>query len=101
MGLDSVVVNELRDRGAFLLIYMNEYHVPISAFTFHADPNAIKSWLEKFREAQNDFQQRKVQESLELERQRGLSVSVQEEVEYTPLSDSIPSDSFPRSESLD
>ena len=52
MGLDSVVVNELRDRGAFLLIYMNEYHVPISAFTFHADPNAIKSWLEKFREAQ-------------------------------------------------
>ena len=59
MGLDQVVVSELKDKGSFLLIYMNEYHVPISAFTFHSDPGPIRVWLEKFRESQvgSDVQQ--------------------------------------------
>ncbi|XP_012944341.1 pleckstrin homology domain-containing family G member 5 [Aplysia californica] len=106
MRLDQLVVNELRDKGSFLLIYMNEYHVPISAFAFHSDTAAIKGWLEKFREAQREFKVRRVQESAELERLRAGSGHVAEEVEYTPLT-AVPSDlafgsgSFPRSESME
>lgn len=52
MRLDQLVVSELKDKGSFLLIYINEYSVPISAFTFHSEIGAIRGWLEKFREAQ-------------------------------------------------
>ena len=38
--------------GSFLLIYMNEYHIPIAAYTFHGDQAAVRVWLEKIREAQ-------------------------------------------------
>ncbi|GFN96431.1 pleckstrin homology domain-containing family g member 5-like [Plakobranchus ocellatus] len=105
MRLDQLVVSELRDKGAFLLIYMNEYHVPISAFTFHSDVAGVRAWLERFREAQKDFKLKKIQESAELERIR--SGAAQEEVHYTPVI-SVPSDldlssssGFPRSESME
>ena len=52
MRLDQLVATDLKDKGSFLLIYMNEYHVPISAFTFHSDVTGIKAWLDRFREAQ-------------------------------------------------
>lgn len=52
MRLDQLVVSELKDKGSFLLIYMNEYQVPISAFTFHSDTGAVRLWVDKFREAQ-------------------------------------------------
>ena len=38
--------------GSFLLIYVNEYHVPVSSFTFHADQNAIRVWVDYIRKAQ-------------------------------------------------
>ncbi|GFS12652.1 pleckstrin homology domain-containing family G member 5-like [Elysia marginata] len=105
MRLDQLVVSELRDKGSFLLIYMNEYHVPISAFTFHSDVAGIRAWLERFRDAQKDYKLKKIQESAELERIR--SGGTIEEVHYTPII-SVPSDldltsgtGFPRSESME
>lgn len=41
--------------GSFLLIYLNEYHIPLSAFTFHADQRAINIWLEHIRKAQDVY----------------------------------------------
>lgn len=38
--------------GSFLLIYTNEYHVPIAAYSFHGDPSAVRAWLESIRDAQ-------------------------------------------------
>ncbi|CAL1548551.1 unnamed protein product [Lymnaea stagnalis] len=103
MRLDQLVVRELKDKGSFLLIYMNECQVPISAFAFHSDTGAIRGWLEKFREAQKDFKNRKIQESSPPDR-RGTAVAIQEEGEFPPLT-SVPSDlninSFPRSDSME
>ncbi|RUS79074.1 hypothetical protein EGW08_013160 [Elysia chlorotica] len=105
MRLDQLVATDLKDKGSFLLIYVNEYHVPISAFTFHSDVGAIKAWLDRFRDAQKDFKHKKILESAELERIR--LIASQEEVHYTPII-SVPSDldlpsssGFPRSESME
>lgn len=31
---------------------MNEYDVPVAAYTFHGDQTAVRLWLEKIRDAQ-------------------------------------------------
>jgi pleckstrin domain-containing family G protein 5 len=52
MRLDQIIVSDLKDRNSFCLIYLNEYHIPISALTFHGDSPGVRAWLEKIREAQ-------------------------------------------------
>ncbi|XP_069114478.1 pleckstrin homology domain-containing family G member 5-like isoform X3 [Argopecten irradians] len=52
MRVDRIITQELKDKGSFLMIYLNEYHVPVSAFTFHGDQAAIRVWLEHIRKAQ-------------------------------------------------
>ncbi|KAH9508772.1 Pleckstrin y domain-containing G member 5 [Bulinus truncatus] len=103
MRLDQIVVSDLKDKGSFLLIYMNEYRVPTSACTFHSDVGAIKVFLDKFRDAQKKFKNRKLQDTLISERKVAGSVTT-EDNDITTLS-SVPSDqniaSFPRSESAD
>ena len=55
MRVDRLIVHELKDKGSFLLMYLNEYHIPISAFTFHADQRAINIWIEHIRKAQDMY----------------------------------------------
>lgn len=55
MRVDRLIVQELKDKGSFLLIYLNEYHIPLSAFTFHADQRAINIWVEHIRKAQDMY----------------------------------------------
>uniref|UniRef100_A0A2C9L442 DH domain-containing protein n=1 Tax=Biomphalaria glabrata TaxID=6526 RepID=A0A2C9L442_BIOGL len=104
MRLDQLVVSDLKEKNSFLLIYMNEYRVPISAFTFQNDPGAIRLWLEKFREAQKEFKNRKLHESLILPRKIADSPSAPEDSESTVLT-TVPSDqsiiSYPRTESVE
>ncbi|ESO82527.1 hypothetical protein LOTGIDRAFT_134475, partial [Lottia gigantea] len=52
MRLDRILVHDLKDKGSFLLIYLNEYHVPSTAYTFHANESAVKCWLEYIKKAQ-------------------------------------------------
>ncbi|KAK3104745.1 hypothetical protein FSP39_009161 [Pinctada imbricata] len=52
MRVDRIIVQELKDKGSFLLIYLNEYHVPVSAFTFHADQSSVKIWIDHIKKAQ-------------------------------------------------
>ncbi|BFZ23935.1 hypothetical protein BsWGS_26973 [Bradybaena similaris] len=106
MRLDQLVVSELKDKGSFLLIYMNEYQVPISAFTFHSDTGAVRLWVDKFREAQRDFKMKKIQESAELEILRKDSTAAQSDIEgatvlSVPSYLELASTALPRSESTE
>lgn len=106
MRLDRIVVSELKDKGSFLLIYINEYHIPISAFSFHGDQAAVRVWLEKIREAQTDYGRRKIED--QAQHRLTQSASVAEEVVYSPLPgsapltmDHTPAVVFPRSQSME
>lgn len=57
MRVDRMIIQELKDKGSFLLIYLNEYHVPVSAFTFHADQASIRVWVEHIRKAQTLYRE--------------------------------------------
>ncbi|KAL8582558.1 hypothetical protein ACOMHN_043737 [Nucella lapillus] len=102
MRLDQLVVTELKDKGSFLLMYMNEYHIPIAAYTFHAEQGAVKAWLEKVREAQRDYSKQRLDDR---KRHTAATASVTEEVEYTPLPGEGPLTmeraGFPRSASVE
>ncbi|XP_064598754.1 uncharacterized protein LOC135465444 [Liolophura sinensis] len=56
MRVDKIVVQELKDKGSFLLLYLNEYRVPVSAFTFHGDNASIRVWIEHIKKAQRGIQ---------------------------------------------
>ncbi|XP_046562415.1 pleckstrin homology domain-containing family G member 5-like isoform X3 [Haliotis rubra] len=83
MRLDRIIVQDLKDKGSFLLIYLNEYHTPISAFTFHGDQTGVKVWLDHIKRAQEKYS-----ETLMKDQQSAVSKvgQVKEEVSYTPLS---------------
>ncbi|XP_048250123.1 pleckstrin homology domain-containing family G member 5-like isoform X2 [Haliotis rufescens] len=83
MRLDRIIVQDLKDKGSFLLIYLNEYHTPISAFTFHGDQTGVKVWLDHIKRAQETYS-----ETLMKDQQKAQSKvsQVKEEVIYTPLS---------------
>ncbi|XP_067658142.1 pleckstrin homology domain-containing family G member 5-like isoform X3 [Haliotis asinina] len=83
MRLDRIIVQDLKDKGSFLLIYLNEYHTPISAFTFHGDQTGVKVWLDHIKRAQEKYS-----ETLMKDQQSAMSKvsQVKEEVSYTPLS---------------
>ncbi|XP_061162670.1 pleckstrin homology domain-containing family G member 5-like isoform X2 [Saccostrea echinata] len=57
MRVDRMMIQELKDKGSFLLIYLNEYHVPVSAFTFHADQASIRVWVDHIRKAQTLYRE--------------------------------------------
>ncbi|KAK7487689.1 hypothetical protein BaRGS_00021108, partial [Batillaria attramentaria] len=106
MRLDRIVVSELRDKGSFLLIYMNEYHIPISAYSFHGDQAAVRVWLEKIREAQTDYGRQKLED--QTQHRLSQAAAVTEEVVYSPLPgttpltmEHTPAVSFPRSQSME
>ncbi|KAL5013543.1 hypothetical protein ScPMuIL_007813 [Solemya velum] len=59
MRVDMIIVKELRDKGSFLVIHLNEYHVPVSAFTFHGDASSVRVWTEHIRKAQEQYNEAK------------------------------------------
>lgn len=107
MRLDRIVVSELKDKGSFLLIYMNEYHIPIAAYSFHGDQAAVRVWLEKIRDAQTDYGRQKLDDQTQ-HRLSQSAPAVTEEVMYSPLPgfsplsmERTPAVIFPRSHSME
>ncbi|XP_057639507.1 pleckstrin homology domain-containing family G member 5 isoform X5 [Chionomys nivalis] len=61
--VDKIVCRELRDPGSFLLIYLNEFHSAVGAYTFQASSQALcRSWVDTIYNAQNQLQQLRAQE---------------------------------------
>ncbi|XP_008565222.1 PREDICTED: pleckstrin homology domain-containing family G member 5 isoform X1 [Galeopterus variegatus] len=61
--VDKIVCRELRDPGSFLLIYLNEFHSAVGAYTFQASGQALcRGWVEAIYNAQNQLQQLRAQE---------------------------------------
>ncbi|XP_010848500.1 PREDICTED: pleckstrin homology domain-containing family G member 5 [Bison bison bison] len=61
--VDKIVCRELRDPGSFLLIYLNEFHSAVGAYTFQASGQALcRGWVGAIYNAQNQLQQLRVQE---------------------------------------
>ncbi|KAM9687131.1 pleckstrin homology domain-containing family G member 5 isoform 2-T2 [Trichechus inunguis] len=61
--VDKIVCRELRDLGSFLLIYLNEFHSAVGAYTFQASGQALcRSWVDAIYNAQNQLQQLRAQE---------------------------------------
>nr|KAF6330732.1 hypothetical protein mMyoMyo1_015350 [Myotis myotis] len=61
--VDKIVCRELRDPGSFLLIYLNEFHSAVGAYTFQASGQALCwGWVDSIYNAQNQLQQLHAQE---------------------------------------
>uniref|UniRef100_A0A8C6W186 Pleckstrin homology domain containing, family G (with RhoGef domain) member 5 n=1 Tax=Nannospalax galili TaxID=1026970 RepID=A0A8C6W186_NANGA len=61
--VDKIVCRELRDPGSFLLIYLNEFHSAVGAYTFQASSQALcRGWVDTIYNAQNQLQQLRAQE---------------------------------------
>ncbi|XP_078094967.1 pleckstrin homology domain-containing family G member 5-like isoform X2 [Mustelus asterias] len=64
--VDKIVCRELRDPGSFLLIYLNEFHNAVSAFTFQANVTGqSRAWIEAIFNAQNLLERLRDQESVQ------------------------------------
>ncbi|MXQ81828.1 hypothetical protein E5288_WYG004864 [Bos mutus] len=51
--VDKIVCRELRDPGSFLLIYLNEFHSAVGAYTFQASGQALcRGWVDAIYNAQ-------------------------------------------------
>lgn len=73
---------------------MNEYHVPVSSFTFHGDSNAIGFWISHIRKAQDLYQEARLSTSSSEKPSFPQSEIITEEViGYSPLYDG--SDTLP------
>ncbi|XP_007453353.1 PREDICTED: pleckstrin homology domain-containing family G member 5 isoform X1 [Lipotes vexillifer] len=61
--VEKIVCRELRDPGSFLLIYLNEFHSAVGAYTFQASGQALcRGWVDAIYDAQSQLQQLRVQE---------------------------------------
>ncbi|XP_051895213.1 pleckstrin homology domain-containing family G member 5-like isoform X2 [Pristis pectinata] len=62
--VDKIVCRELRDPGSFLLIYLNEFHIAVGAFTFQASVTGqSRMWIEAVFNAQNLLERLRTQET--------------------------------------
>ena len=72
--------------GSFLLIYVNEYHVPVSSFTFHGDQSAVGIWITHIRKAQDLYQEARMSStSAEKPSFPQSEIITEEVIGYTPL----------------
>ncbi|XP_022244433.1 rho guanine nucleotide exchange factor scd1-like [Limulus polyphemus] len=55
--IERLIVQELKDGGGFLVIYLNEFRVAIAAFILYTHDS--KNWLENIRKAQKAYQDAK------------------------------------------
>ncbi|KAM7098697.1 pleckstrin homology domain-containing family G member 5 isoform 3-T3 [Molossus nigricans] len=61
--VDKIVCRELRDPGSFLLVYLNEFHSAVGAYTFQASGQALcRGWMDSIYNAQNQLQQLRAQD---------------------------------------
>ncbi|XP_038677426.1 pleckstrin homology domain-containing family G member 5-like isoform X1 [Scyliorhinus canicula] len=64
--VEKIICRELRDPGVFLLIYLNEFHNAIGAFTFQANVTGqSKVWIEAIFNAQILLERLRSQESVQ------------------------------------
>ncbi|KAJ8258126.1 hypothetical protein GJAV_G00193440 [Gymnothorax javanicus] len=62
--LQNVVCRELKDPGSFLLIYLNEFHIAVAAFSFQANSTSQgRSWVEAIYLFQNQLKKLRSEES--------------------------------------
>ncbi|MEE6483630.1 hypothetical protein FKM82_013620 [Ascaphus truei] len=55
--VDKIICRELKDPGSFLLIYLNEFHSAVAAYTFQASGQSLcRGWIEALYNAQNLLQ---------------------------------------------
>ncbi|KAL7843457.1 hypothetical protein AOLI_G00249690 [Acnodon oligacanthus] len=55
--IQNVVCRELKDPGAFLLIYLNEFHTAVASYCFQANSATQgRSWVEAIYNAQNQLE---------------------------------------------
>ncbi|XP_067836024.1 pleckstrin homology domain-containing family G member 5-like [Heptranchias perlo] len=61
--LDKTIVRQLKDPGSFLLMYLNELHCVVAAFTFQASSSALcKQWTDCLSAAQKQLELLRSQE---------------------------------------
>ncbi|XP_078414145.1 pleckstrin homology domain-containing family G member 5 isoform X2 [Cetorhinus maximus] len=62
--VEKIVCRELKDPGSFLLIYLNEFHSAVGAFTFQTSVTGqSRAWIEAIFNAQNLLERLRDQES--------------------------------------
>ncbi|XP_067882631.1 pleckstrin homology domain-containing family G member 6-like [Heterodontus francisci] len=63
--LDKIVSRELKDPGTFLLMYVNEMHCVVAAYTFQATSSSVcKEWMDCLSSAQKQLELVRSQEVL-------------------------------------
>lgn len=68
--VDKIVCRELRDSGSFLLIYLNEFHSAVAAYTFQASGQALcRGWVDAIYNAQDQLQQLRAREQPDSQQQ--------------------------------
>ncbi|KAJ8400276.1 hypothetical protein AAFF_G00399700 [Aldrovandia affinis] len=61
--INNVVCRELKDPGSFLLIYLNEFHSAVAAYSFQANSATQgRSWIDAICNVQNQFQRLRSEE---------------------------------------
>ncbi|KAG7477694.1 hypothetical protein MATL_G00072380 [Megalops atlanticus] len=61
--IHNVVCRELKDPGSFLLVYLNEFHSAVAAYSFQANSAAQgRSWVEAICNVQNQLQRLRSEE---------------------------------------
>ncbi|KAJ8360601.1 hypothetical protein SKAU_G00171260 [Synaphobranchus kaupii] len=61
--INNVVCRELKDPGSFLLIYLNEFHSAVAAYSFQANSATQgRSWIDAIYNAQNQLQRLRSEE---------------------------------------
>ncbi|XP_012920614.1 pleckstrin homology domain-containing family G member 5 isoform X5 [Heterocephalus glaber] len=101
--VDKIVCRELRDPGSFLLIYLNEFHSAVAAYTFQASGQALcRGWVDAIYNAQNQLQQLHAQEQPGSQQQlQSLEEEEEEEEESSASAASSPTILRKSSDSLD
>lgn len=54
--LNKIVVHPSKDLGSFVLIYLNEYGVLVTAFTLQVNANELTKWIQAIRKAKVRFE---------------------------------------------
>ncbi|XP_067423168.1 pleckstrin homology domain-containing family G member 5 [Emydura macquarii macquarii] len=100
--VDKIVCRELKDPGSFLLIYLNELHSAVGAFTFQASSQSLcRGWIEALYNAQNLLQRLRLQERQRSQRQQLQSLEEEEDGESGTSAASSPTILRKSSDSLD
>ncbi|XP_078281373.1 pleckstrin homology domain-containing family G member 5-like isoform X2 [Rhinoraja longicauda] len=86
--VDKIICRELRDPGSFLLIYLNEFHSAVGAFTFQTSVTSqSRVWIDGIFNAQNQLERLRSQEPA----QKECTLPDEEDVESGTSDTQLPS----------